>query len=140
MLWFAEHYTPGGLRISPQVFSLGCINDILKNIGQYETVLPVKSDQRIDCVVKCERYQSEGGILDRSAHYIGKMCASEYPYGRGERKLVINTKESAYTVDGKLVHSIDFSIFLYDHGVRTKALLPITEVCESHYYSQKTDS
>jgi hypothetical protein len=28
-----------------------------------------------------------------SAHFIGKMCTSEFPYGRGER---INTKESAY--------------------------------------------
>jgi hypothetical protein len=28
-------------------------------------------------------------------HHIGKMCTSEYPYGKGERRLVINTKESA---------------------------------------------
>jgi hypothetical protein len=31
-----------------------------------------------------------------AVHYIGKMCTSEYPFGRGERRLVINTKESAY--------------------------------------------
>jgi hypothetical protein len=29
-----------------------------------------------------------------SVHYIGKICTSEYPYGRGERRHVINTKES----------------------------------------------
>jgi hypothetical protein len=29
-------------------------------------------------------------------HYIGKMCKSVYPYGRGEERLVINTKESAH--------------------------------------------
>jgi hypothetical protein len=40
---------------------------------------------------------------------------SEYPYVRGERRLVINTKES------KLVQSINISMFLYDHVVRTKA-------------------
>ncbi len=34
---------------------IGCINDIMKNIGQYESVVPVKSNKRIDCVVKCER-------------------------------------------------------------------------------------
>jgi hypothetical protein len=37
---------------------------------------------------------------------------SEYRYGRGERRLVINTKESAHRpIDGKLVHSINISIF-----------------------------
>jgi hypothetical protein len=56
-----------------------------------------------------------------SVHYMGKMCTSEYPYGRGERRLVINTKESAYTVDGKLVHSINISIVFVWYVVRTKA-------------------
>jgi hypothetical protein len=45
---------------------------------------------------------------------MGKMCMSEFLYGRGERRLVINTKESAYTVDGELVQRINISIFLYD--------------------------
>jgi hypothetical protein len=51
-------------------------------------------------------------------HFIGKMCTSEYPYGREEERLVINTKESA--IDGKLVRSNNISIFLYDLVVRTK--------------------
>jgi hypothetical protein len=41
-----------------------------------------------------------------SVHYIGKMCTSEYPYVRLERRLVIKTK------DGKLVHNIN-TVFQY---------------------------
>jgi hypothetical protein len=48
----------------------------------------------------------------QSVHFIGKMFTgiSYYPYGRGERRLVINMKESANTVDGKLVHINNISI------------------------------
>jgi hypothetical protein len=32
------------------------------------------------------------------ALYIGKMCTSDYPYGRGERRLVINTRNQPIPV------------------------------------------
>jgi hypothetical protein len=34
-----------------------------------------------------------------------------YPYKRGERRLVINTKKSAYNVDVRLVHYANISAF-----------------------------
>jgi hypothetical protein len=39
------------------------------------------------------------------------MCTSENPYGRGERRLVMNTKESAYRWY-KSMHSNNISIFV----------------------------
>jgi hypothetical protein len=44
-------------------------------------------------------------VRTRKCALYRSMCTSEYPYGRGERGLVINTRESVY-VDGKyeIVH------------------------------------
>jgi hypothetical protein len=86
-----------------------------------KNLIEVETDQRWNSSSKCAL---------ESLHYIGKMCTSEYPYGRGEDLLQIQRN---LPIDGKLVHSIIISIFLFDHVVRTKAWLPITEVCESHY-------
>jgi hypothetical protein len=50
-----------------------------------------------------------GGILDRSVHYIGKMCKSEYPKWKRSEKTCY--KYEGICQDFKLVHSITISIF-----------------------------
>jgi hypothetical protein len=43
------------------------------------------------------RWNSWSKCALENVHYFGKMvCTSEYPYGRRERWLVMNTKKSAY--------------------------------------------